>query len=208
MKAIFLLFFTAIFSFAWVSQENPYYQHKKSQFDLLSKSDKYEIMMLGDSITDQGLWNELLQSNTIQNRGISGDNTAGVLDRLNSINKSIKKVFIMIGVNDIMGAENLDVIYSNYLKIIDVFQNRDIKVYIQSTLYTGGQRAQKFNKTIEELNKKLVQYATENKITYIDLNKYFVSNKELKKEFSYDELHLNGKAYKIWADEIKPFIEK
>ena len=61
-------------------------------------------------------WDELLNNDTIQNRGISGDTTDGVLDRLNSINKNIKQVFIMIGVNDIMRGRDLDVIFANYLK--------------------------------------------------------------------------------------------
>ncbi len=206
MKAIFLLFFTAIFSFAWVSQENPYYQHKKSQFDLLSKSDKYEIMMLGDSITDQGLWNELLQSNTIQNRGISGDNTAGVLDRLNSMNKNIKKAFIMIGVNDIMRGKEVDEVYSNYMKIIDFFQKRGVKIHIQSTLYTGETKAQNFNHKVEELNKRLEKFANENQITFIILNPIFAPQKVLKKEFTFDDLHLNGSAYQLWSKEIKKYL--
>ena len=47
--------------------------------------------MLGDSITDEAQWDELLNSTTIQNRGISGDTTSGVLDRLNSMKKKSKK---------------------------------------------------------------------------------------------------------------------
>jgi lysophospholipase L1-like esterase len=41
----------------------------------------------------------------------------------------------MIGVNDIMRGRDLDVIFANYLKIIQTFKDKNIKVYIQSTLY-------------------------------------------------------------------------
>ena len=101
----------------WKIQNDPYYKHKKSQFEILALNEKYKTIMLGDSITDEAQWDELLNSDTIQNRGISGDTTDGVIDRLNPIGKNIEKVFIMIGVNDIMRGKPVDEVYLNYLKI-------------------------------------------------------------------------------------------
>jgi lysophospholipase L1-like esterase len=191
---------------AWQIQDDPYYKHRKSQFEMLKNSDKYETMMLGDSITDEGLWDELLENNKVQNRGISGDTTSGVLDRLDSINKSIKQVFIMIGVNDIMRGKEVDEIYANYMKIIKTFKDKNIKVYIQSTLFIGEKRMENFNPKVEELNKRLEKYANENQITFINLNPIFAPQKVLKKEFTSDDLHLNGSAYKLWANEIKKYF--
>ena len=190
----------------WKIQDDPYYKHKKSQFDVLAQNDRYETIMLGDSITDEGSWDELLNNDTIQNRGISGDTTDGVLDRLNSVNKNIKQVFIMIGVNDIMRGKSVDEIYANYLKIIQVFKEKNIKIHIQSTLYIGETRKADFNPKVEELNKRLEKYASENKITFINLNPIFAPNKVLKKEFTFDDLHLNGTAYKLWTQEIKKYF--
>ena len=56
------------------------------------------------------------------------------------------------------------------------------------------------------LNEKLKNYAKENNLIFIDLNKQLAPNKTLKNEFSYDELHLNGKAYKIWTETIKKYF--
>lgn len=207
MKKILILFLgSMIILQAWQIQDDPYYKHRKSQFEMLKNSDKYETMMLGDSITDEGLWDELLENNKVQNRGISGDTTSGVLDRLDSINKSIKQVFIMIGVNDIMRGKEVDEIYTNYLKIIKTFKDKNIKVYIQSTLFIGEKRMENFNPKVEELNKRLEKYANENKITFINLNPIFAPQKVLKKEFTSDDLHLNGSAYKLWANEIKKYF--
>ena len=207
MKKILILFFGSMIMLqAWQIQDDPYYKHRKSQFEMLKNSDKYETMMLGDSITDEGLWDELLENNKVQNRGISGDTTSGVLDRLDSINKSIKQVFIMIGVNDIMRGKEVDEIYTNYLKIIKTFKDKNIKVYIQSTLFIGEKRMENFNPKVEELNKRLEKYANENKITFINLNPIFAPQKVLKKEFTSDDLHLNGSAYKLWAKEIKKYF--
>ena len=190
----------------WKIQNDPYYKHRKSQFEQLMNNEKYETMMLGDSITDEGQWDELLNNNKVQNRGISADTTDGVLDRLNSVNKNIKQVFIMIGVNDIMRGKSVDEIYANYLKIIQIFKEKNIKIHIQSTLYIGETRKADFNPKVEELNKRLEKYASENKITFINLNPIFAPNKVLKKEFTFDDLHLNGTAYKLWTQEIKKYF--
>ena len=207
MKKIFIILLTAMVMLnAWTIQDDPYYKHKKSQFQMLSQNTKYTTVMLGDSITDEGQWDELLDNPLVQNRGISGDTTDGVLERLDSINKSIKQVFIMIGVNDIMRGKEVDEVYSNYLKIIKFFQDRNIKVYIQSTLFIGERRAENFNIQVEDLDKRLEKYASENNITFINLNPIFAPNKILKKEFTFDDLHLNGAAYKLWAQEIRKFF--
>ena len=205
-KIIFILIAGVMMLKAWTIQNDPYYKHKKSQFQELAQNDKYKTMMLGDSITDEGRWDELLNIDTVQNRGISGDTTSGVLERLDSIGKNIENVFIMIGVNDIMRGASVDEIFANYLKIIKVFQEKNIKVYIQSTLYIGERRAGNFNTEVEALNKKLEIYASENKITFINLNPIFAPNKILEKKYTSDDLHLNGSAYKLWAQEIKKYF--
>ena len=206
-KILMLLISGVVMLQAWTIQDDPYYKHKKSQFEVLSMNEKFTTMMLGDSITDEGLWDELLNLDTIQNRGISGDTTDGVLQRLDFISKNIEKVFIMIGVNDIMRGKSVDEIYSNYLKIIQFFKEKKIKIHIQSTLYIGESRKADFNPKVEELNKRLEKYASENKITFINLNPIFAPNKVLKKEFTFDDLHLNGSAYKLWSQEIKLFLK-
>ncbi|MDZ7817660.1 MAG: GDSL-type esterase/lipase family protein [Aliarcobacter sp.] len=205
-KLLILLILTVGFLQAWTIEEDPYYKHKKSQFEVLMKNDKYTTMMLGDSITDEAQWDELLNIDTIQNRGISGDTTQGVLARLNSVSKNIEKVFIMIGVNDIMRGKEVNEVYSNYLKIIKFFQEKNIKVHIQSTLFIGEKRAENFNPKVEELNRRLETFAKENSITFINLNPIFAPNKMLKKEFTFDDLHLNGNAYKLWAQEIRKYF--
>lgn len=185
---------------------DPYYLHKKSQFEMLEQNDKYKTVMIGDSITDGGLWNELLNNDLIQNRGIAGDTTDGVLDRLDSVNKNLKQAFIMIGINDFFQEKSVDYVFSNYLKIIENLQQKGIKVYIQSTLFVGESKPAKYNQKVEALNEKLKSYAKENSLIFIDLNTILASNKTLKNEYSSDELHLNGKAYKLWMQEIKKYF--
>ena len=205
-KLITLFLLESVMSQAWMIQDDPYYKHRKSQFEQLMNNERYETMMLGDSITDEGQWDELLDNTKVQNRGISGDTTDGVLDRLNSISKGIKQVFIMIGVNDIMRGKEVDEVYTNYLKIIQTFKDKNIKVYIQSTLYIGESRKANFNPKIEELDARLEKYASENQITFINLNPILAPQKVLKKEFTSDDLHLNGTAYKLWTEQIRKYL--
>jgi len=106
-----------------LNDRSPYYYHKKSQFEFLANSDDYKIVMIGDSITDGGLWDELLKNNLVQNRGIGGDTTDGVLDRLSSINQKIEIAFIMIGINDFQDINLL----MKFLKII----KKSLKIYIR-----------------------------------------------------------------------------
>lgn len=209
-KNILLVLILGVFmniSFAneWKIQDNPYYKHKKSQFEMLKNSENYKVMMIGDSITDEGEWSELFEIK-VQNRGISGDTTSGVIDRLDSLSPSVKTAFIMIGVNDIMLGKDIGEVYKNYVQILNTFKEKGIKTYIQSTLFIGETRMHNFNPKVEELNNKLRAYAKENNLIFIDLNPIFAPQKVLKKEFTSDDLHLNGTAYKLWAQEIKHYF--
>ena len=186
----------------WKIQNDPYYKHKVSQFEMLKDRNNIEIMMLGDSITDEGEWSELW-GKVVQNRGISGDTTTGVLDRLYTLNPNTKRVFIMIGVNDIMRGVSEDIVFENYKKILKFFQDKNIEVIIQSTLYIGDSRKQNFNVKIEKLNQNLEEFAKSNKIVFINLNPIFAPQKTLLKSFTKDDLHLNADAYKLWIETLK-----
>lgn len=204
MKALlfFILFFSFLNSSEWKIQNDPYYKHKVDQFNMLKNSSKLEIMMLGDSITDEGRWSELL-GYMVENRGISGDTTQGVIDRLYTISSSVKKAYLMIGVNDIMRNFDFEEIYSNYIKIIESLKAKNIEVVVQATLYIGEKRKKDFNEKIEELNRRLKSYTTKHSIKFIDLNPILAPNRVLLEKFSQDSLHLNSKAYEIWVNEIK-----
>ncbi|MBK8292906.1 MAG: sialate O-acetylesterase [Flammeovirgaceae bacterium] len=61
-----------------------------------------KVVFLGNSITEGGNWKKLLKDSTIINRGISGDNTFGVIARIDEIVKlKPASLFILIGTNDL-----------------------------------------------------------------------------------------------------------
>ncbi|WP_198304884.1 GDSL-type esterase/lipase family protein [Arcobacter vandammei] len=199
---ICFLFIVGLFSQEWKIQNDPYYKHKVSQFLMLKDDTNAKIMMLGDSITDEGEWSELW-GEVVQNRGISGDTTSGVLDRLNTVSPNIKEVYIMIGVNDIMRGTKYETVFENYKKIVEFFKKTGVKISIQSTLYIGESRKKDFNSEVENLNNSLKDFANKEGVNFIDLNPFLAPNKVLKQEFTKDDLHLNGDAYKVWITKIK-----
>lgn len=184
---------------------SPYYYDKTSQFKLIMNNSQPKYMMLGDSITDGGLWNELLNRDDVVNRGISGDVTLGVLNRMDSVQSSLKKAFIMIGINDINREIPMDTVFSNYIEIIKQLQNKNIIPIVQSTLYMGISRVQN-NKKVTKLNNLLMEYCKENKIEFIDLNKILSPNNLLDKNFTNDDLHLNGNGYLLWSKELSKYF--
>ena len=162
--------------------------------------------MIGDSITDGAEWHELLKSNDVVNRGIGGDTTKGVLNRMSSITSSNAQIaFIMIGINDISRGESVNDIYKNYKEIIKNLKVSQITPYIQSTILANG-NAVNLNSSIAELNEKLKLLASEEGLIYIDLNKGLSPNGALKNEFTRDGVHLNGKGYSVWKSLIAPYI--
>ncbi len=186
-----------------------FYLHKTSLYKILSKKNSYNIAMLGDSITDWGEWNELLDRNDIVNRGISGDSTEGVLKRIEGINSSVTKVFVMIGINDLGKGKSVDYVFDNYKKIVTMLKQKNMQPIIQSTLFVDSVKIHYIkNNHVEQLNNKLKKYAIENDLIYIDLNTELSKDKKLRSDYSYDGIHLNGDGYKAWKEVLKPYLYK
>jgi len=83
-----------------------------SDLDSLSKG---EIVFLGNSITEGFDLEKYFPDTVPINRGISGDHTDGLIERLeySIITLEPSKLFILIGINDIGAGDNSSVIHSN-----------------------------------------------------------------------------------------------
>jgi lysophospholipase L1-like esterase len=184
-----------------------HFYHKKSFFELHG-GHQYDVVFIGDSITEGAEWEDLFPSLKIANRGISGDRTDGVLKRMDSIySTNARKAFIMIGGNDfVRGAEVNDVV-QNYKSIISNLVAHGMQTYVQSTILVGN-RIAKLNKKIMALNAQLKKMADENKtFTYIDLNAGLARGSVLDSKYSRDDMHLNGSGYAVWKDIVKSYIQ-
>jgi lysophospholipase L1-like esterase len=190
----------------------PRYYYRKSIYESLP-DDENEIIFLGDSITDNGEWSELFKDLKIKNRGIQGDRTDGILKRLPEVlSSSPRKIFLMIGYNDLSRGVKIDAIVANYEKIVQIIKARSpgTQIYIQSVLpiNTKFYKGRVKNEDLIQLNRHLKQLSKKYNSFYLDLYSSFCDdNQQLNIHFAgKDGLHLNGKGYLKWKSIIEAFV--
>ncbi len=175
----------------------------------MSYEGQADIVMLGDSMTEFAEWNELLGRNDVVNRGISGDITEGMLNRLETV-MTVKPqmCLVMGGINDIIRGVPYDRVKGNIISIADILKQNNIKPVIQSVIYTGRNYEDKgrINVMVSRLNLDIEEFAEKNNIEYIDLNKSLCPEGFLKDAYTYDGLHLNAQGYKIWSLLLKEYL--
>lgn len=193
------------------SYANSHYLQRLELFKQMPNQ-KNEIVFLGNSITEQGEWQELFPGKPIVNRGIGGDNTFGLLARLDEVLESKPaKIFLLIGVNDLGRNLPQAVTLNNYRRIVSKIKKESPKtqLYIQSILplneeilkypYMKGKNPQ-----VLALNEKLVELAKEFKVPFINIFSIYADDKnELKSELTLDGIHLRQAAYIQWANYLK-----
>ena len=193
------------------SYKTTYYEQKVTLHSLLPKT-RGDIVFLGNSITDIGEWAEIWNNKKVKNRGISGDNTFGVLARLYSIVATKpSKIFIMIGINDIARQTPDSIIISNYIKILSFIKNNSpiTKIVVQSILPTNNDfkefvKHQNKETHIKYLNTALQNYCEKNSLVYVELHDAFLDeNNKLNKKYTNDGLHINGYGYMLWKKILK-----
>lgn len=185
--------------------------HKMSRFILTQDNHSMfakpvDLVMFGDSITEWGPWHDALSGITLANRGLAGDTTSGMLQRLPTTTVCTPKlVCIMAGINDLSQGYSSAQVMSNYLKILDYWQDNNIEVWVQSTLFIGERIAQ-LNPKVEDLNQRLLEACKRRNLRFIDLNSVLCPAGHLPLEHSCDDLHLNSVAYLKWLTVLSPML--
>ncbi len=197
---------------AWNKAMKAYYYHKKEHFETLPDMNE-EIIMLGNSLTDGAEWDELFDNHKIINRGIGGDDTDGILERLTEItSRKPAKIFLLIGTNDLSAGKSVSYIVKNYRKIVEriLSETPETTLYIQSELPTDDKvHTSRKNSDLMAINDLLKEIAREHGLTYIDLFSVFAGeNNQLKNELTHDGLHVNGKGYLLWKNAIEKYINE
>ena len=217
MKHILITLFVVLFaqiSDAQTQKYSTFYIQRSSLFIKLAITSK-DIVFIGNSITNGAEWNELFPQKRVKNRGISGDTSEGVFDRLDAVvkGKPAKKV-ILIGVNDISREIKVETIVLNMKRIVEKIQKESpkTKIYIQSILpvnpdfemFKGHMKPE----LIKEINQFYQNIAQEYKVNYIDLYSYFLEDgtDKMNKKYTNDGLHLLGEGYLLWREIVKPYL--
>ena len=165
-----------------------------------------DVVMFGDSITDWAPWQDLFPTIRIANRGIAGDTTTGMFNRIDTtLLPKPNKLFFMAGINDLAQGYSVETVLDNFQKMLIVWAQQPINIYIQSTLYVGP-RLLHLNNKVEELNLGLQALCLQYNAQFVDINAVLCPEKFLLREFSCDDLHLNAKAYQLWGKHIAPLL--
>ena len=202
---------------ASVRKYHDHYYKRLVEFRTEEPINSKSIVMLGNSITEAGGdWAQTMANKNIRNRGISGDNASGVYDRLDEILKGKpKKIFLMIGINDVSQQQTSEYIVNDISQIIEKIRvtSPKTRLYLQSILPINesfGQYTRLNGKSLQvvEINSKLKALARNWSIEYIDLFPLFTESGTniLRSSLTGDGLHLTSEGYEIWRKELKKHL--
>ena len=194
-----------------------YYYQRASLFEVLPVGSE-DIVFIGNSITDGCEWRELFDNQHVKNRGISGDTTMGVYDRLGAILPGRPaKLFLMIGINDLSRGIAAQTVVENTRRILERIRQESpsTRIYLQSLLPVSdayglfsGHTARRGD--IPGINEALKAMAPEFGATFVDLFSHFVDAEtgKMNTAYSNDGLHLLGRGYLLWRDIVLPFVNE
>jgi lysophospholipase L1-like esterase len=176
-------------------------------------------VLLGDSIS---LWfpPDLLPGRrTWLNQAISGERSAGLQQRIDLLAVApVETVFIMIGINDLIGGEpEWQVVENIDATVADLqAQHPQAQIVVQSILPHGGERSTWEGRDrllalppgrIEAVNESLADVAQRRGVNYLDLHAAFTDGEGyLRPELTTDGLHLNEQGYWVWRTAIAVFL--
>ncbi len=165
-----------------------------------------DIVMLGDSLTEDGDWAGAFPGLPVRNRGIGGEVSAETAERLGEITDGVPaSVFVMIGTNDLTRGVDISEIAGNVATVIDRIEKQSpaTRVVLQSLL----PRADRFNSKVGETNLALRRIANDRKVTYLDLHHDFADHRgRLEPSLTVDGVHLTGAGYTLWVNRLRPMM--
>lgn len=187
--------------------ELPIYKALSQEYSYMNTRYRNKIanVFLGDSITKRFNTSEFFPDKLILNRGIFSDTTEGVLRRLNHNvnNLSVRKLFLMIGYNDLKYRSNREILRN----IFDILSRINAKeIFVQSLLPVGTQR-KNINARIVQINTDLKSLCSERGFFYVDLHSMFRDNNGgMAEKYSLDGVHPNVFGYELWSQIVSPLL--
>ncbi|TDS75723.1 lysophospholipase L1-like esterase [Amnibacterium kyonggiense] len=163
------------------------------------------LLLLGDSLTEAGPWEEAFPDREVVNAGVPGDTTADVAARLDDVvARRPGTVVLMAGTNESRRATVEQVVRG--LEDI-LFQLRhelpDVRLVVTSVLPRERERAD----WIREVNIHVRQFAPTVKAEFLDLWPTFAEEDgELRPELTNDRLHLTDAGYAAWVHELRTLL--
>lgn len=195
-------------------------RYKDENTNILSSKKKVDVVFMGNSITEGWVKShpEFFSENNYTGRGISGQTTSQMLLRFQNdvVALQPKLVIINAGINDIAqntGIYDPDFTFNNIKAMADIAQKNGIKVIITSVLpaaaFPWRKEITDAPQKVDALNKRLKQYADNNKLIFVDYNTAMRDSKGgMREGLSKDGIHPIPAGYAIMEPMIKNAINK
>ncbi len=188
-----------------------YYAAKLEQYERENAEyDDYEVdvAFIGDSLTDGYDLATYYPQYVTANRGIGGDTTFGVEERLQVSLYDLKpKVVVML-----IGANNMDTMFQNYESILQSLKENlpESKIVVLSLTAMGGEHWGRKNQLAAYNNVSIKLLAQKYDYTYVDLYSalYDVSIGEVYEGYTIDGGHFTHEGYTVVTAQITPVLKE
>ncbi len=199
------------------------WQHRVERDIAQAKQGGWELVFLGDSITDfwqnrgKEVWSKYFGAYRALNLGISADRTEHVLWRLDKgeldgVNP--KLIVLMIGTNNTghrkPEQESPEDTIAGIRAVLDRLGQKapQSKVLLLAIFPRGATPQDPLRVRNEKVNAEIRKFADNKRVFWMDINdKFLAADGTLSKDIMPDLLHPNAKGYTIWAEAIAPFVE-
>lgn len=186
-----------------------YYDNKLNLYQ--QENDKYsdyevDVVFLGDSLTDGYNLKLYYPDYVVSNRGIGGDTTHGLEERLKVSAYDLKpKVVVML-----IGGNNLNTMFENYEDILIGLKDNlpNTKVILLSLTAMGKDWGHK-NEIACLNNVKIKLLAEKYDYTFVDLFTplFDINIGEVYSDYTTDGAHFTSKGYEVVTSVVKPVID-
>jgi lysophospholipase L1-like esterase len=192
-------------------------RHTRFLDDIKAMNGDISLVFVGDSITDgwrgkgKEVWQKEYAPLKALNLGIGGDRTQHVLWRMQNgeLDGYKAKLFVlMIGTNN--GGDSAENVAAGVEAIVKEIRTRQPQARVLLLgIFPRSVNPDKKREKNDETNKILAKLDDGKTITYLDIGeKFLAADKSLPKDIMPDALHPNAKGYEIWAEAIRPTLQR
>ncbi|MEG3086466.1 GDSL-type esterase/lipase family protein [Sphingomonas sp. PB4P5] len=191
--------------------------------DSLIKTGGTELIFVGDSITDgwrqnpqHELFDDYFGRYRPYNIGVSGDETQHVLWRIDHgelDGLAPKLVVLMIGTNNLANANKMgpDETADGVAAVVQAIRRKlpGSKILLLGIFPRGNRKDDPLRVAVDAANTRIAGLADRKTVFYRDIAASFLApDGTLSGEVMPDYLHPNARGYRIWADTIRPDIDR
>ncbi|MDE6870407.1 MAG: hypothetical protein K2J75_06730 [Clostridia bacterium] len=194
-------------------------QTKRDNYTLLNENyaQKNQTVLIGDSIIEiynTELFDGVLDTK-VYNRGISGDTSDKLLERLedNALNIAPQNLIVLVGTNDLSRKISLDTVLDNISKTVEKSKQAGVENIIICSLLPVNKSINstmvgiRSNKDIQQLNSLLKEECLHQQVTFVDLYPILADGDgNFDKQYTYDGLHPNAQGYVVITQALKEVL--